>query len=41
MMDLSEFLQYVNKKKTKYMSLGTDTNYLEVENGDIITGCTE
>jgi hypothetical protein len=24
-----------------YMSLGTDTNYLEVENGDIITGCTE
>ena len=23
------------------MTLGTDTNYLEVENGDIITGCTE
>jgi hypothetical protein len=23
------------------MSLGTDTNYLEVGNGDIITGCTE
>jgi predicted ATP-grasp superfamily ATP-dependent carboligase len=27
--------------KTKYMSLGTDTNYLEVDNGDIITGSTE
>jgi hypothetical protein len=23
------------------MSLGTNTNYLEVDNGDIITGCTE
>ena len=23
------------------MTLGTDTNYLEVDNGDIITGCTE
>jgi len=30
-----------NIAKTKHMSLGTDTNYLEVENGDIITGCTE
>ena len=31
----------INIAKTKYMYLGTDTNYLEVENGDIITGCTE
>ena len=23
------------------MSLGTDTNHLESENGDVITGCTE
>jgi hypothetical protein len=23
------------------MSLGIDTNYLEVDNGGIITGCTE
>jgi hypothetical protein len=30
-----------NIAKTKYMSLGTDTNYLEVDNGYIITGCTE
>ena len=27
--------------KTKYMSLGTDINHLEMDNGDIITGCTE
>jgi len=31
----------LNIAKTKYMSLGIDTNYLEVDNGDIITGCTE
>jgi len=31
----------VNIAKTKYMSLGTDTNHLELDNGDIITGCTE
>jgi hypothetical protein len=31
----------MNIVKTKYMSLGTDTNYIEVDNGDIITGCTE
>ena len=31
----------MNIVKTKYMSLGTDTNYLEVDSGDIITGCTE
>jgi hypothetical protein len=31
----------MNIAKTKYMSLGTDTNYLEVDNGDIITGGTE
>jgi hypothetical protein len=27
--------------KTKYMSVGTDTNHLEMDNGDIITGCTK
>jgi len=31
----------MNIAKTRYMSLGTDTNYLEVHNGDIFTGCTE
>jgi hypothetical protein len=31
----------MNIAKTKYMSSGTDTNHLEMENGDIITGCTE
>jgi hypothetical protein len=31
----------MNIAKTKYMYLGTDTNYLELDNGDIITGCTE
>jgi len=31
----------VNIVKTKCMSLGTDTNHLELDNGDIITGCTE
>ena len=31
----------MNIARTKYMSLGTDTNYLEVDNGDIIIGCTE
>jgi len=31
----------MNIAKTKYMSLGTDRNYLEVDNGDIITGCTK
>ena len=31
----------MNIAKTKYTVLGTDTNYLEVDNGDIITGCTE
>jgi hypothetical protein len=31
----------MNIAKTKYMFLGTDTNYLELDNGDIITGCTE
>jgi len=23
------------------MPLGTDTNHLELDNGDVITGCTE
>jgi hypothetical protein len=31
----------MNIAKTKYMALGYDTNYLEVGNGDIITGCAE
>ena len=31
----------MNIAKKKYMSLGTDTNHLEMDNGDIITGCTE
>ena len=31
----------INTTKTKYMSLGTDINHLEVDNGDFITGCTE
>ena len=31
----------MNIAKTKYMSLGTDTKPLELDNGDIITGCTE
>ena len=31
----------MNIAKTKYMSLGTDTNHLQMDNGDIITGCTE
>ena len=31
----------MNIAKTKYMSVGTDTNHLEMDSGDIITGCTE
>jgi hypothetical protein len=31
----------VNFAKTKYMSVGTDTNHLKMDNGDIITGCTK
>ena len=31
----------MNIAKTKYMPLGTDTLYLEVDNRDIITGCIE
>jgi len=30
-----------NIAERKYMSVGTDTNHLEMDNGDIITGCTE
>jgi hypothetical protein len=30
----------MNITETKYMSLGTGTNHLEMDNGDI-TGCTE
>jgi hypothetical protein len=29
----------MNIANTKYMSLVTDTNHLEADNGDIITGC--
>ena len=31
----------MNIAKTKYLSLGTDTNHLELDNGVIITGGTE
>ena len=31
----------INIAKTKYMSLGTDINHLEMDNSDIIIGCTE
>ena len=31
----------MNIAKTKYMSLGTDTNHLELDKGDTVTGCTE
>jgi hypothetical protein len=31
----------MNIAKTKYISLGTDTNPLEMDNSDIITGCTK
>jgi hypothetical protein len=31
----------MNIAKTKWMSVGTDTNHLEMDNGDIITGSTE
>jgi hypothetical protein len=31
----------MNITKTKYMAVGTDTNHLEVDYGNIITGCTE
>jgi hypothetical protein len=39
--EYSKWSHTMNIAKTKYMSLGTDTNYLEVDNGGIITGCTE
>jgi hypothetical protein len=31
----------MNIAKTKYVSVGTNTNHLESDNGDIITDCTE
>ena len=31
----------MNLAQTKHLSLVTDTNHLELDNGDIITGCTE
>jgi hypothetical protein len=31
----------MNIATTKYMSVGTDTDHLEMDNSDIITGCTE
>jgi hypothetical protein len=30
----------INSAKKKYMSLGTDINHLEMDNSDVITGCT-
>jgi hypothetical protein len=39
--EYSKWGHTMNFAKTKYMSLGTDTNYLEVDNVGIITGCTE
>jgi len=39
--ECSKWGRTMNIAKTKYISLGTDTNYLEVDNGDIITRCTE
>ena len=39
--EYSKWALTTNIAKTKYMSLGTDTNYLGVDNGDIIAGCTE
>jgi hypothetical protein len=39
-----EYLKWglnMNIDKTKYMSLGPDTYDLEMDNGDIITDCTE
>ena len=39
--EYSEWGFTMNIGKTKYMSLGTDTNHLELGNGDIIAGCTE
>ena len=31
----------INITKPKCMSLGTDTNHLELDNGGIVTGCTK
>jgi hypothetical protein len=31
----------MNIGETKYMTVGTDTNHLEIDNGDMITGCIE
>ena len=39
--EYSKWVLTINIAKTKYMSLGTDINHLEMDNGDIITGCTE
>jgi hypothetical protein len=39
-----EYLKWglnMNIAKTKYMSLGTDTNQIEMDNGDVVSGCTE
>ena len=39
--EYSKWSLTINIAKTKYMSLGNDINRLEMDNGDIITGCTE
>ena len=39
--EYSKWALTMNIAKTKHMSLGTDRNHLELDNGDIITGCTE
>ena len=39
--EYSKWGPIMNIDKTKYMSLGTDTNHLGLDNGDIIAGCTE
>jgi len=39
--EYSKWSLIVNVAKTKCMSLGTDTNHLELDKSDIITGCTK
>ena len=39
--EYSKWSLTINIAETKYMSLGTEINHLEMNNGDSITGCTE
>jgi hypothetical protein len=39
--EYSKWAVAINIAKTKHMSLGTDRNHLEMDNSDVITGCTE